>query len=78
MSKTTLQLGFVFLAFLTLSWLASRGWIPSITYMFFGALMWRSLPTRTKDSKSFRTKKDGETCSTAVFLGSGVYGCHTN
>ncbi|KAJ9108497.1 hypothetical protein QFC20_003403 [Naganishia adeliensis] len=70
-SKPTLQLGFVALAFLTVSWLAWRGWISSIAYMLFGAMIWRSLPSRSKYSQSFRAKKDGETCSTAVFLGSG-------
>jgi beta-1,4-N-acetylglucosaminyltransferase len=71
--KSTVQLGFVALAFLTLSWLAWRGWIPSMAYMVFGALIWRSYPSRNNNSQSFRAKKDGETCSTAVFLGSGKF-----
>lgn len=71
--KSTLQFGFSVLAFLTVSWLALRGWIPSLAYILLGAMLWRSVPPLRKNPKSFRAKKAGETCSTAVFLGSGMY-----
>lgn len=77
-SRQQMQFGSVVFAALTFIWLAWRGWIPNIAYMAIGALLWKSLYTgisagKTKSSNRVRSRKDGETCSTAVFLGSGEF-----
>lgn len=73
-----MQLGSAVFATLTFIWLGWRGWIPNIAYMAIGALIWNSLYNRisagkTQSTNRVRSRKDGETCSIAVFLGSGEF-----
>ncbi|GHJ88855.1 hypothetical protein NliqN6_5257 [Naganishia liquefaciens] len=75
-SRQQMQLGSAGLIALAFIWLACRGWIPNIAYMAVGAVLWRSVYAgisagKAKSSRQVRSRKDGETCCTAVFLGSG-------
>jgi hypothetical protein len=73
-SRQQMRLGSTIFAALAFIWLALRGWIPGIAYMAIGALLWKSVSSaQRKTINRARVRKDGETCSTAVFLGSGEF-----
>ncbi|KAJ9105950.1 hypothetical protein QFC19_003284 [Naganishia cerealis] len=70
--KRHIQTGFTALASVAGLWLAWKSWFPSIVYVLFGFAFWRSLSsTKGKSTRKARNKSMNETCSTAVFLGSG-------
>lgn len=67
-----LQVGFIILAAVPALWLAWNGWFPSIVYVALGFAIWRSLiSARQRSASKSRNRSNDETCSTAVFLGSG-------
>ncbi|KAJ9122925.1 hypothetical protein QFC24_003963 [Naganishia onofrii] len=67
-----LQVGFMVLAAVSVLWLAWKGWFPSIVYVALGFAICRSLVSaRQRSASKSRNRSNGETCSTAVFLGSG-------
>ncbi|KAJ9103239.1 hypothetical protein QFC21_002662 [Naganishia friedmannii] len=67
-----LRTGFTAVASVAALWLWWKSWFPSIVYVAFGFALYKSLVSaQQKSARRPRNRSTDETCSTAVFLGSG-------